>query len=614
MGAFQNMSDFNVSKDKKNILNRWEPGTAFKVEAPAGTGKTTLGILFLEVLKEHFNEWERALYLTYSKLAKIQIKSTYQSLRKKSVISSEAKKHGDIFNFHSFWWQLIEKYWGFLGVSKKPLLATLKKQQQFLSEGIDLAIEKNIVPEYFLKKAGGVNSHKDKKLKRLCSNALMAEKFGIEYLGESYSEVSNYQQLLNFFKEKIITRNKSGLFWHDDTIHWAHKLVDNHPNYLSWFKATYKVLLIDEFQDIDLAQWELIKKLQPESIIIFADSKQTIHLWRGADPERLEEFQIYGEDNYRKNYNEQLTNVHRTDNKDFADNSMCELIAVTPAEERSILIKFKEKTRKILHNNKAENVAILCLNNDVADGIFKYFRKKTGGYPPKRICRFGVRNSPVMFVRSFASTVIENGIDEKLLIENIRKIIPYEPEFRLEFDYNPRKEEYKKMNEAFKNLFYNFDESLLDGINYMQNFLDIFIRNQNKLTEKSINWQLLMTFKKLGKDLSALERDFDSLMKKEQIRKINKILNQHESYQLSQEFKGVGVMTVHQAKGREFDYVILPWLHNSKWPVCYNFTRQKWVDAPDIKNVFHVAKTRAKEGVVIFYPEEAPSPLVRDVV
>lgn len=614
MGVITNMNNkFEISDDKKEILNYWAPGKTIIVEADAGTGKTTLGTLFCREFSSYYNSWEKTLYLTYSKLAKIQLKLTYRNLKKQGVLPKNASQLFDIYNFHSLWWELIKQYWGFLGIKDSPSLVSAKEQKEFIEKNLKKAEEKGIVPEYFLTRAGNLNKQRRSALFRLCEESLMVDKFDTKYLGDKYSEVENYCSLINYLKDKIITRNKNGLFWHNDTIYWVFKLIENHPEFLSWFRSVYQTLIIDEFQDIDQAQWELVKKLTPHSIIIFADRKQTIHKWRGADPARLQQYKEFCKSKYTKPEEKELTKVHRTDNIDFANNSNCNLNPVKSGKERQIMIKLKKKTGELIKKENTQNIAILCVNNDVADGIFKYYRRYTGNYPPKRINRFGIKNSPIEYCRNFLFQIFADEVSEELLKDLTHQLLPLSfGNFELEIDYNRKKDEYINMNESFIKLFDYFETDIVIGINYLEKFLHVIYGNREKINEKSVNSSLFNCFNKVSDRLSVLQNKFIQLNEKEKRDEAEKILNKYENSLLANEFQGVGVMTVHQAKGREFDYVILPWLHNNRWHKPYDFSYLKWKDNEEHRNLFHVAKTRAKKGVEIFYPENAPSPLIRN--
>ncbi|MEA3416068.1 MAG: 3'-5' exonuclease [Thermodesulfobacteriota bacterium] len=78
-------------------------------------------------------------------------------------------------------------------------------------------------------------------------------------------------------------------------------------------------------------------------------------------------------------------------------------------------------------------------------------------------------------------------------------------------------------------------------------------------------------------------------------------------------------LSAHQSKGREFDYVIIPWLANvpEDKTTYYEGINQFGKITGDVmrddeeRRLLYVAFSRAKERVTILYPEESPSPLLR---
>lgn len=78
----------------------------------------------------------------------------------------------------------------------------------------------------------------------------------------------------------------------DDLIRYAVLLLRRNEVVRQHFHTTLKHVLVDEYQDINIAQYELLKLLAPlaGSITAVADSDQSIYGWRGSRPELIDDF------------------------------------------------------------------------------------------------------------------------------------------------------------------------------------------------------------------------------------------------------------------------------------------------------------------------------------
>lgn len=123
---------------------------------------------------------------------------------------------------------------------------------------------------------------------------------GKDYIGEIVGRVyRRYQELL--------VNNNAMDF--DDLIMNTVRLFDLAPLAMGRYQEQYQHVLIDEFQDTNLTQYGLIKRLAGQSGNLFAvgDADQSIYKWRGADVRNLQRFhqdyqgatQILLEQNYR---------------------------------------------------------------------------------------------------------------------------------------------------------------------------------------------------------------------------------------------------------------------------------------------------------------------------
>jgi DNA helicase-2/ATP-dependent DNA helicase PcrA len=95
----------------------------------------------------------------------------------------------------------------------------------------------------------------------------------------------------------------------DDLLTQAVDLFRRHPDVASQWRSRFQHVLVDEFQDTNVAQWELVRTLADEhrNIMVVGDADQAIYRFRGADYRNLMRFEeafpdasvIVLEQNYR---------------------------------------------------------------------------------------------------------------------------------------------------------------------------------------------------------------------------------------------------------------------------------------------------------------------------
>ncbi|GAG77423.1 unnamed protein product, partial [marine sediment metagenome] len=92
-----------------------------------------------------------------------------------------------------------------------------------------------------------------------------------------------YQQLLS----------ESNALDFDDLLMKTVQLFKTSPELLSRYQARYRHLLVDEFQDTNLVQYELIKQLAGKfrNICVVGDPDQSIYSWRFADLRNILNFE-----------------------------------------------------------------------------------------------------------------------------------------------------------------------------------------------------------------------------------------------------------------------------------------------------------------------------------
>ena len=79
----------------------------------------------------------------------------------------------------------------------------------------------------------------------------------------------------------------------DDLIMIPVLLFKSQPEILAKWQRRIRYLLVDEYQDTNLAQYELVKTLvnEKQALTVVGDDDQSIYAWRGARPENLMQLQ-----------------------------------------------------------------------------------------------------------------------------------------------------------------------------------------------------------------------------------------------------------------------------------------------------------------------------------
>jgi DNA helicase-2/ATP-dependent DNA helicase PcrA len=130
-----------------------------------------------------------------------------------------------------------------------------------------------------------------------------------EFVTRSYMEevarrvYERYQQLLE--------SNNAVDF--DDLLLWVVRLLADHPEVCARYAQRFEHVLVDEFQDTNLAQYEIVRLLASvhQNLFVVGDEDQSIYRWRGADYRNVLRFtadypqvkKILLEQNYRSTQN-----------------------------------------------------------------------------------------------------------------------------------------------------------------------------------------------------------------------------------------------------------------------------------------------------------------------
>jgi DNA helicase-2/ATP-dependent DNA helicase PcrA len=155
------------------------------------------------------------------------------------------------------------------------------------------------------------------------------------------------QRVYRLYQQKLLENNALDF---DDLLLWTAYLFEENSQVNDRYARRYEHVLVDEFQDTNLAQYALVKRLAAfhENIFVVGDIDQSIYRWRGADYRNVLRFEkdypaaqvILLEQNYRST--QAILDVamavidrnpYRTPKRLFTDRGQGQKVTLYPAND-----------------------------------------------------------------------------------------------------------------------------------------------------------------------------------------------------------------------------------------------------------------------------------------
>lgn len=212
-----------------------------------GSGKTTISILkAVQLAQQSLLPEQRVLFLSF---ARASVARVVEAIEKEHHVSQEIKKAIDVQTYHSFFWRILNTHGYLIGLPRKLRVLTPS------DEAIELS---SVRSQYPAKKL----THAQKTAK--------------------FKAVDEAREQLAFNEGRISF---------DYYAEFVANLLQKSERIRTLISSRYPVIILDEFQDTDAKQWQVVQELARHSCLIaLADQEQRIYDWRGADPERLNQF------------------------------------------------------------------------------------------------------------------------------------------------------------------------------------------------------------------------------------------------------------------------------------------------------------------------------------
>lgn len=182
--------------------------------------------------------------------------------------------------FHAFSARILRTHAGKLGFSKT---FTIFDEDDSLSLLKEVMKEKNINPKQY---AAGMLKHTISGLK----NELITPQRYEEETGLSDLFPKIVHMAYAHYQKRIFESNAMDF---DDLLLNAIRLLENHPAVLSSLQNHFHFINVDEYQDVNTAQYRLIRMLAEKhrNIAVIGDDAQAIYSFRGADMRNILSFE-----------------------------------------------------------------------------------------------------------------------------------------------------------------------------------------------------------------------------------------------------------------------------------------------------------------------------------
>lgn len=254
----------------------WNNGPILVLAGP-GSGKTrVLTCRIAHILNTSRDENFRVLALTFTNKAADEMRGR--------IINYAPGLEGRLFlgTFHSFCADVLRQHGTHLNIN--PNFHIYSKDidlQAVLDDAVDKAKkESNIISDFDKKTLPIIKRLKSKLV--LPKNSLQA--FKDPKIGERMSIV------YPAYEEELTLRNALDF---NSLIFYTYLLFKKYPAFAKRYRIVYPYICIDEFQDTNHAQYALVRALTEDvhkNIFVVADDDQIIYQWNGASHKRLVEF------------------------------------------------------------------------------------------------------------------------------------------------------------------------------------------------------------------------------------------------------------------------------------------------------------------------------------
>jgi DNA helicase-2/ATP-dependent DNA helicase PcrA len=585
------------------------------VVAGAGSGKTLVLTYRIAYLISLGISPSSILALTFTNKAASEMKERIRNL--------VGKRADYIFmgTFHSIFARILRREAHLIGYSRDYSIYDTDDQENVI-KGIlkDFNISENHLSPRFIQNV--ISKAKNK---------LLFKENGFEKFFGSYNK-----KLSEIFEEYNRRLKNSNAMDFDDLLIKPIELFSNYPELLQEYRERFNYILVDEYQDTNVAQYYLLKMLvnDNKNICCVGDDAQSIYKWRGAEVRNILDFNkdfpetkiIRLEQNYRSTKSILAVadsviknNVYQIEKTLWTSNEQGEKVTVTVCfDERDEANYIAKKIVELINSKKynPRDIAILYRTNAqsryfeetlikssipyvIVGGVEFYKRKEVKDVlaylkllvNPKddesflRVVNFPARGIGDVSIETLRTIALQR---EKSLFLAIPDLINSENvSDRIKKNFKAFYELIIKYQDLVNQSdFYSVIKTLIDEIGILQLFKEEGTEDSIQRYENVI--QLLNSIQ----EFQAANSDKTLVDYLSEISLIADIDNWEDRK------NAIVLMTLHSAKGLEFDVVFIVGCEEGLLPLKRDGEIE---DIEEERRLFYVGCTRAKKHLFISY-------------
>lgn len=555
----------NLNSEQKKAVEHTEGPSV--ILAGAGSGKTRVLVHKVKYLVEEAGVPPyQILMITFTNKAAAEMKERIA----KSV---NLETHlGYVGTFHAFCARLMRIHADLLGYTQKFVIYDDGDQLAILRKIIKSKLTTSYSPSYFLHRISNAK------------NEMIGPNKYLEVFSDH--QAKDVQKIYDLYQKELKKNNAVDF---DDLLVKTIELLSFHPEVLEKYQNRYRYILVDEFQDTNLAQYVITRMLgeKYKNVTIVGDFSQSIYSFRGADIQNLEKFQkdfpksvvFHLEQNYRSsqnilNFAFQIISKNKTHPilELMSENVHGDLVEFFEAEgEQEEALYLVNEMDRLQDKYPYSSFAVLYRTNAQSRTIEEAFLHRGVPYVLVGGTRFYERKEVkdiLSYLRLLVNPSDEVSKDRALKIG-------------------------KRKFEGFKNLLQEIKDTYQDMTTeaIMERVFDATKYLELYHVDDPEDFNRLENVKEL-KSVAVSYPDLVQFL--EQIALVESEYSEGEKRGIKD---GVKLMTLHQAKGLEFDCVFIVGVEEGILP--HSRSTDDYFQLEEERRLFYVGITRARKKLYI---------------